>query len=229
MWRFAQCVCKSGMAPKGVNTPEAAVIALQAGFEVGLGPWAAMQSMAVINNRPTIFGDAMLGVCQSSGLFDHGAFEESHQGSGDDTRHLCTVRRLGDAKPITRTFSVADAKKASLWGKQGPWTQYPKRMLQMRARSWALRDAFPDVLKGIYSTEEALDIPPSQPTQVVGSRVEALAARLAAPVPDPPYDPPTPAEERQSQQPERGQGEARRFGDQRDTDQVRLEPSIVAR
>ena len=43
-----------------------------------------------------------------------------------------------------------------------------------------------------------MDIPPAQPTQATGSRVEALAARLAAPVPEPPYDPPTPAEEAES-------------------------------
>lgn len=32
-------------------------------------------------------------------------------------------------------------------------------MLQMRARSFALRDCFPDVLKGLISVEEALDLP----------------------------------------------------------------------
>jgi hypothetical protein len=62
---------------------------------------------------------------------------------------------------LTRSFSVADAKKASLWGKAGPWSNYPKRMLQMRARSWALRDAFPDVLRGIGIKEEQHDIPPA--------------------------------------------------------------------
>lgn len=195
MWKFANCVCSAGLAPKGVDTPEAAVIALQTGAELGLSPMASMQSIAVINKRPTIFGDAMLGVCINSGVFDHSAFAESQRGSGDSRQNACTVRRLGGAEPITRTFSVADAKKASLWGKQGPWQQYPDRMLQMRARSWALRDAFPDVLKGIYCAEEAMDIPPAQPTQVTGSRVEALAARLAGPVPEPPYDPPTPEEQ----------------------------------
>ena len=50
-----------------------------------------------------------------------------------------------------------DAKRAGLWTKAGPWQTYPRRMLQMRARSFALRDAFPDVLKGLISVEEALD------------------------------------------------------------------------
>jgi hypothetical protein len=60
-------------------------------------------------------------------------------------------------------FSVADAKRAGLWGKSGPWTQYPRRMLQLRARGFALRDAFPDVLKGLVTAEEAQDYPQASP------------------------------------------------------------------
>jgi hypothetical protein len=32
-------------------------------------------------------------------------------------------------------------------------------MLQMRARAWAIRDAFPDALRGIGVAEEVRDIP----------------------------------------------------------------------
>jgi hypothetical protein len=55
-----------------------------------------------------------------------------------------------------------DAKAAGLQGKQGPWTQYPKRMRQMRARAFALRDVFPDVLRGLPVAEEVMDIPPEK-------------------------------------------------------------------
>jgi hypothetical protein len=57
-------------------------------------------------------------------------------------------------------FSVADAKKASLWGKAGPWQSYPDRMLQMRARGFGLRDKFADALRGLSIAEEAMDIAP---------------------------------------------------------------------
>jgi hypothetical protein len=59
---------------------------------------------------------------------------------------------------VVRTFSQDDAKTAGLWGKQGPWSQYPKRMLQLRARGFALRDAFPDALRGIHSADESRDM-----------------------------------------------------------------------
>src|SRR5690606_39168844 len=41
----------------------------------------------------------------------------------------------------------------------GPWTQYPKRMRQMRARAFALRDVFPDVLRGMPIAEAVMDTP----------------------------------------------------------------------
>lgn len=52
------------------------------------------------------------------------------------------------------SFSIEDAEKANLLKKAGPWVSNPKRMLMMRARAFALRNTFPDILKGIYSREE---------------------------------------------------------------------------
>ena len=79
---------------------------------------------------------------------------------------VCVAKRKG-RKPVTARFSVEDAKRAGLWAKQGPWSAYPKRMMQMRARGFALRDAFPDVLKGMITVEEAQDYPEeAKPRQV---------------------------------------------------------------
>jgi len=160
MWQFANALTASGMAPRGLEKPEACLVAMQLGAELGFGPMMSIQNIAVINGRPTVWGDVMLGLCRSSGIFDEEAFSEVMFGDENsaDWAGICQVRRLPDAKAITRSFSVRDAKRAGLWDKKGPWQQYPQRMLQMRARSWALRDAFPDVLKGVYSAEEARDI-----------------------------------------------------------------------
>jgi len=79
----------------------------------------------------------------------------------EDSGAVSTVKRKG-MEPVSVTFTVGDAIRAGLWKKAGPWTQYPKRMLQMRARSFALRDAFPDVLRGLVATEELMDYPDVQ-------------------------------------------------------------------
>jgi hypothetical protein len=71
----------------------------------------------------------------------------------------CMIQRQGRVSKVERSFTVADAKQAKLWGKVGhsgkptPWVLYPKRMLQMRARSWCLKDLFADVIGAIPIVE----------------------------------------------------------------------------
>ena len=153
-YRLGQLLAKSGMVPKDyAGNPEACTVAIMQGLEVGMSPMAAIQSIAVINGRPNLWGDGMLAVVEASGQLEWKKEED------DGATATCTVKRRGKADPISRKFSIEDSKKAGLLGKSGPWSSYPQRMRQMRARAWALRDEFSDVLKGFGSAEEAQDIP----------------------------------------------------------------------
>jgi len=154
---FATMAAKSALVPRDYQgKPENIMLAVQMGSELGLAPMQALQNIAVVNGRPAVWGDAMLALCKASAHWDK--ISERIEGEGDAMRAVCEVHRKGD-NPVIVTFAVEDAKRAGLWGKGGPWTQYPKRMLQMRARGFALRDAFPDALRGLISAEEAADIP----------------------------------------------------------------------
>jgi hypothetical protein len=151
--QFAQMAAKSALVPTEYRgKPESIMLAVQLGSELGLAPMQSIQNIAVIGSRPTVWGDAMLALVQAHP--DCMDVIESEEG---DTA-VCTVKRRGRT-PVVRRFSVEDAKLAKLWGKPGPWQQYPARMCQMRARGFALRDSFPDVLKGLITAEEARDIP----------------------------------------------------------------------
>jgi hypothetical protein len=127
---------------------------------------------------------------RGSGLCEF--IKERIEGAGDARMAVCEAKRRGEPEPIRRTFSVADAKKAGLWGKQGPWQQYPERMLQMRARAFALRDGFADVLGGLYLREEIED---AQPMRDITPREEPPAPPPAAQIAKAPADePPAPDE-----------------------------------
>lgn len=172
--RFAEKAARSGMVPKDfIGKPDAICIAIQMGSELGLPPMQSLQNIAVVNGRPSIWGDAMPALCRASGMMR--GMREWHEGEGDNLTFYCEAYRKDDQNPILGSFSVADAKKANLWKTEpkvtkhgrdgpyqvdsGPWYSYPHRMLQMRARGFCLRDAFPDVLRGLISAEEAADIP----------------------------------------------------------------------
>lgn len=172
-FRVATAVSRAGMAPYGMDTPEKCLIAIMSGAEVGLPPMQSVQNIAVINNRPCMWGDALIGVVRASGFAEY--IKEWIEGEGDQMVAHCETLRKGEKEPIVETFSVDDAKKAGLWQTEAkvqrrskgggtyqadndsPWYKHPKRMLKMRARAFLLRDVYSDVLKGLQVREEVED------------------------------------------------------------------------
>jgi hypothetical protein len=158
---FSEMLASSSMIPKQFQgKPEDVLVCVQWGCEIGLAPLQALQNIAVVNGKPSIYGDAAMALVQASSVCED--VEEYFEAEGTPNPvAVCVARRKG-RKAVTVRFGIDDAKRAGLWGKQGPWSMYPKRMMQMRARGFALRDAFPDVLRGLITSEEAQDFVESQ-------------------------------------------------------------------
>jgi len=173
-FRVANAIALSGLAPRGLDKPEQVMVAIMAGAELGLAPFQSLQSIAVVNGRPTLYGDGLMAVARSQGI----KAKEWIDGEGDEMVAHCLVTRPDTGEEIERTFSVYDAKKASLWGKQGPWQQYPRRMLQMRARAWALRDGCADMIRGFQVREEVEDM--GVVREVRAPEATGMRARLEA-------------------------------------------------
>lgn len=179
---FSNYLADSDLVPKDFKgKPGNCLVAIQWGFELNLKPLQAIQNIAIINGRPSLWGDAVIALVRGSAVC------ESVIETDDGHTATCRVKRRGEPEQV-RTFSMDDAKTAGLAGKQGPWTQYPKRMRQMRARAFALRDVFPDVLRGMPIAEEVMDTPAERfmgPAEVVndlkpvGWPVDTWEARLA--------------------------------------------------
>lgn len=176
---FCEILSKTEMVPKAYKGhPDDILVAMLHGQEVGLPHLQALQSIAVVNGIPSIYGDAALAMVRSSGKLED--FDEwievdgvRQEGSfpilkdADEGRRIvafCKSKRVGMSRERITTYSVDDAKRAKLWEKKGasgfetPWCTVPQRMLMWRARGWNLRDQFGDVLKGLAIYEEAMDI-----------------------------------------------------------------------
>ena len=159
LYRFAKVLASSSFLPKQYQnkTMEMKIYdvmaALQLGMEIGLSPMTAIQSIAVVNGNPTVWGDVQLGLVQASKDLEY--INEYYEGEleKDNLVAVCVLKRKGHDERQER-FSIADAKRAGLWTKDGSWKTHPKRMLRYKARSFCLRDNFSDTLKGIHSTEE---------------------------------------------------------------------------
>lgn len=173
---FCDYLADSDLVPKDFKgKPGNCLIAIQWGAELGLKPLQALQNLAIINGRPALWGDAVIALVRSSPLCEYIAE------SDDGGTAVCRVKRRGESEEV-RTFSMEDAKAAGLAGKAGPWTQYPKRMRQMRARAFALRDVFPDVLRGMPIAEEIMDIPADSVGSGPTRAAPAMTAEKALPL-----------------------------------------------
>jgi len=128
-------------------------IACSYGGTLGLNPFQSLQGIAMVNGKPSVYGDTLLGLVRPL-CDDFQEWFDDQTGTA-----FCVIRRKGSQHPIQSKFSYQDAQRAGLTSKKGPWTQYPERMLKMRARGFAIRDAFPDVLSGVITREEAEDYP----------------------------------------------------------------------
>ncbi|CAE6713558.1 hypothetical protein R75461_01174 [Paraburkholderia nemoris] len=176
--KLAEILSDSSIVPKDfIGKPGNVLVAIQWGMELGLKPMQAMQNIAVINGRPSLWGDAVLALVLASPLCEY-VQEWEEKGTA-----YCKVKRRGKPEDIQH-FGDEEAKKAGLVGKQGPWAQYPQRMKKMRARAFTLRDNFADVLKGIQIAEEVMDIPPEKditPTKQTPVQIAQAAADNARP------------------------------------------------
>jgi len=182
--QFSDLLASSSIVPKAYQgKPQDILVCVQWGYEMGLAPMQALQNIAVINGKPSVYGDAAMALVQASPVCED--VEEFFENEGSPNPiAVCIAKRKG-RKPVTVKFSVEDAKRAGLWGKQGPWSAYPKRMMQMRARGFALRDAFPDVLKGMITAEEAQDYPDeAKPVQAKPANPLDLVAPKKVEIPE---------------------------------------------
>lgn len=167
---YAKLIAESEIVPNDYrNKPANVLVAVQMGMELGLPPLQALQNIAVVNGRPAVWGDSLMAIARA-----HPACEYITETFDERTMTAtCKAKRRGGPEEV-RTFSRADAEQAGLWGRN-TWKSYPKRMLQMRARGFAIRDVFPDALRGIALAEEAQDMPPRD--MGVAERVSAPAQR----------------------------------------------------
>jgi hypothetical protein len=178
-FRIARVYHASGLMPKGLNTVEKVYVAIQLLNELSLPVASSIGKVMVVNQVASIFGELPLALVFKSGkcVAHEDVFEIK---DGKPYASTCTTQRQG-MKPVTRRFTIDDAKAAGLF-KNDVWTKFPQRMLECRARAWALKSAFPDVLSGINILEYDHNTIPNERGEIEvqsesASKLNALVAK----------------------------------------------------
>ncbi len=150
--RLAKMAAASGLAK--TTSPEAAGMLICAGLEIGLTPMQALLGMHMIEGRPTLAADTIVAlIVRRTDVCEYWRSIES-----TPERHTIETKRRGEEfQPVRRTWTLDDAKRASLTGKT-IWQRYPSDMLRHRCATALAREVFPDVIAGMsYTREEISD------------------------------------------------------------------------
>ena len=200
--QLAHAIANTEFVPKALRGDEAAIAAaILYGDEVGLSPMQSLAKIAVIDGRPALAAEAQRALILAAG----------HQLWFEDmtvTKVTVAGRRAGAEQIVRVTWTMDDAKRAGIAGKQN-WRSYPRAMLIARASAELARSLFADAIGGLAATEELDDIgdtpPPTEPEPVElksatsrRRRNTSAAAPVIAPAlpePEPPPLPPLPEEE----------------------------------
>lgn len=165
-WRVAQLMLSSKSLPKHFESVPQVMMAVQFLKSFGFNPFTAIRQTMIVNGSISIWGDLPLSLCQKSGelesirefIIDKDYKEicfENHNLSAEMYAGVCMIKRKG-RELVTKAFTVDDAVSAGLWG-GNVWKKFPKRMIQMRTRSLALKDVFSDILSGVSINEYDID------------------------------------------------------------------------
>jgi len=156
--RQFKALVTGGFLPKGCSESEG-FARIVAGAQMGMKPIQALNGIAMINGRPTLHSDSIPCVVMASGLVTD--MKYVFTGEGDTLACTFSIRRKGVEGYQEWTYSVADAKAAGLMGNP-VWKSHTKKMLFNRARTWCMRNTFPDVIGNLYTPEEVEEIAPGE-------------------------------------------------------------------
>lgn len=159
------------------------------GMEIGMPPLQALQLIMLVNGRLTVYAEGVPALLWSHGfkvkewwVDNDGKHHETADGLGpvdtwtDRVAAYCRITRPnGDT--ITRAFSVGMAKTARLWDRResikkrgsnetyandSAWFRFPDRLLRARAIGFCAKDGAADAMRGMMTSEEAIDIQRTQ-------------------------------------------------------------------
>lgn len=144
---LAEIIVRSKLAPN-LATKEQAFMVLATGSELGLSAMQSIRSINIIEGKPAVSADLLVALVHKSGKAK--CFKEIES---TDKKSVWRAQRVDEDEPTVFEFTIEDAKRANLTNKK-VWQSYPKQMLSHRARAALARKVFPDVILGVYTTEE---------------------------------------------------------------------------
>ena len=161
--RIAKALASSTLIPpqfQGQNGFANCLVALEISHRMRMSPFQVMQNLHIIHGRPSWSSQFIIGLINGCGRFSPLRYELS--GSGDSLSCYCVATELASGTDLKGpAVSMAMAKKEGWSTKSGSkWQTMPELMIRYRAAAFWGRLYIPELLVGIQSEEEVVDVEP---------------------------------------------------------------------
>jgi hypothetical protein len=161
--RIAKVLSSSDLVPTQYkNNVANTLVALEMANRMGASPLMVMQNLHIIHGRPSWGSSFIIASLNSCGRFTTLRF----QGDANKCKAVATDKATGEVLEGP-TVSLEMAKAEGWLDKAGSkWKTMPELMLKYRAAAFFGRLFAPEVLMGMQTSEEVIDITPMQPASV---------------------------------------------------------------
>lgn len=157
--RMATAFSSSTIVPKNYqNNPSNCLIALEMANRIGTSPLMVMQNLYIVNGQPAWSSQFIVAMINNSGKYKT-ELQYDLTGNGDDLSCYAYIFDRNDRKVVGPTISMKMAKAEGWYDKYGSkWKTMPEVMIRYRAASFFGRLNCPDMIMGIYSSDEVIEI-----------------------------------------------------------------------
>lgn len=160
--RMAMALSKSNIIPSAYqnNVPNT-LVALEMAGRIGISPLMVMQNLDVIKGKPSWSSSFIISALNSCGRFKPIRWEVIGDNPKSDNYSVRAITKsLEDGEDLKGPWITWEMVKAEGWlNKTGSkWKTMPELMFQYRSAAFFGRLYAPDILKGMHSVEEMVDI-----------------------------------------------------------------------
>ena len=186
--RIAKALASSTLIPpqfQGQQGFANCLVALEIANRMRMSPFQVMQNLHIIHGRQSWSSQFIIGLINGCGRFSPLRYEMS--GTGESLACYCVATELSNGKDLKGpTVSMAMAKKEG-WSTKGgsKWQSMPELMIRYRAAAFWGRLYIPELLVGIQTQEEVVDIEPVTVSDPVADLNAAIPEPAPAPAPAP--------------------------------------------
>ena len=134
------------------------LIAIETANRMRISPLMVMQNTNIIQGKPSWSAQFIIATITGCGRYEN--FDYEMVGEKEDLKIRCTATRIKDGKEINGSWVSIAMARSENWIKNPKWKSMPEHMLKWRAATFFGRQHVADLLLGIQTEDEIVDISP---------------------------------------------------------------------